>query len=687
MATLNDLRTKGGVIVSVVIAVAMIVFIMSDLFGSGQSILASHRNRVGRIAGHNVGYQEYTTQSNYIKDIYSSLWGTTAFNNEQYDMIYNEAWNDLIMANSYKPSFEKLGLTISDAEQVDMIQGAYVSPVITSFFADPATGQYNPELLKNFLSQVDKNEQAYTLWSYIKKRISEQRTVSNFSALVAAGFSASDVDVNAGVEAANNASDLKVAVKPYYSIPDSLVKADITSSAIKKYYDNHKKLFRQGDAREVEYVVFNVEPSDEDRTAAKEAVDKLAAEFVASAAPMQFASANSSDRPDQRYYSRAQLSAEQASAADLKGQLYGPVLNGDTYTMSRLADVRMMSDTLDARHILLAADAKTLADSIVKALKGGANFAELAAKYSFDKGSAAKGGELGRFAPEQMIPEFSNALMAVSTGQVITVESQYGLHVAQLTYKSPAIAKSQIATITYKIDPSDATLQKASDEANRFIAAAKGTSEGFDLAVTDLGLSKRTARIRNTDRAINGLDNSRELIRWAYNNKKGAVSNTMEIDGDYIVANLKESYKEGYAPVKEVSNDIAQMLRNEAKVAYVAGLVKDAASIEEAAAKLGVEVVTADGVYGNSMNIPGVGPETALVGAASVAPQGKVSAPVKGMYGIYVFSVVNRTQAENATAQSEKVRQESSELYYLNERLEQALAEKSNIKDFRVKFF
>lgn len=683
MATLNDLRTKGGVIVTVVIALGLIAFLLGDLFSNG-SIFTSRANRVGKIAGNNIEYQVYANQTENVKNIYSQLWGTTAFDAQQYDMIYNEAWNDLLMNNSYKPSFEKMGLIISDAEMVDMIQGAYVSPVIRSFFADPATGVYSPEVLKGFLSQVESNEAAYNIWNYIKRRVAEQRLVQNYTTLVGAGFVANDAEVKASVEAANTAANVKIVVKPYYTIADSLV-APVKDAAIKKYYKEHKELYRQSTSREVDYVVFNVEPSEADYAEAKEAVEALAEEFKAAENVMQFAVANSYERPDSRYYSREQIPAAYKELAFGKEKFIAPKLNGTTYTMSRVADVRNMPDSLEARHILFSFDQKELADSVAKALRGGASFAELAEKYSLDQASAVDGGKLGRFAPEQMVPEFSDALIAANVKQIVTVESQFGIHVAQATWKSKPVRKAQIATVTYDVVAGDATIQAAMNEANAFIAAA--AKSDFAGAVSELGLSKRTARIGNTDRNVNGLNEARELIRWAYNNKAGKVSGAMEIDGDFVVATVKTIREEGYMLVKEVAARIAQELRNEEKAAWVAEQVAGLTTIEEVAEKLGVEVTTAEEVYGNANNIAGVGPDMALVGAIAAAEEGVVAGPVEGNYGVYLFTVEGRTTADNATVESEKVRLDSSSLFYINERIDQALVEGSEIVDNRVKFF
>ena len=118
MASLNDLRTRGGWVLTIVLAVAMLAFVLGDLFSSG-SIFASRQNRVGKINGEVIDYQVYLNQTENIKNIYTMLWGTSAFNADQYDMIYDEAWSDLVMTHAYAPSFEKLGLTVTNAEVVD----------------------------------------------------------------------------------------------------------------------------------------------------------------------------------------------------------------------------------------------------------------------------------------------------------------------------------------------------------------------------------------------------------------------------------------------------------------------------------------------------------------------------------------------------------------------------------------
>ena len=284
-----------------------------------------------------------------------------------------------------------------------------------------------------------------------------------------------------------------------------------------------------------------------------------------------------------------------------------------------------------------------------------------------------------------MVPEFSNALLDAKLNQIVKMESQFGIHIAQLTYRSKNVRKAQVATITYDVVAGDATIQEAANEANKFIAAANDGD--FATAASELGIAKRTARIRNTDRTVSGFDDARELVRWAYNNKEGKISGAMEIDGDYVVATVTKIRKEGTMPLAEVKNRILNTLRNEAKTAWVAEQVAGVATIEEVAEKIDGKVVEVEALLGNANNVVGVGPDMKLVGAIAAAEEGVIVNPIAGNYGVYVLSVDGRTTAENVTAENEKVRLDSYQLYYLNQRIDQALSEGAEIEDERVKFF
>lgn len=685
MPSLNTLRTKGGIIVTIVIFVALIAFLVGDMFSSGSMLFNSRKMRAARIDGHNIGYEEFYKQNDYYSNIYKLMWGESMAQQQQSDMAYEAAWESFLMKYSYAPSFEKMGLVISDGERLDMVDGTYLSPVITQTFMNPNTGMLDMDYLKEFMRVANEDDRTYAVWSFLRNQMEDNRIMTKYIALVNNGFSVTDLEVEKAVKNTNETYDAQIVSKAYHTIADSLVK--VTDSQIRSYYKSHKEMFKQTPSRDVEYVVFDIMPSEDDYAAAKAEMDEMAAEFAASDAPMQYATINSQVKPDTRYYGESELSTQLAGIAFGRnaGRLYGPELNGDTYTMSRLADTRMMPDSLGAKHILLARNEKALADSLVRVIRSGSNFQTLAYEFSNDQSVFQNGGDLGRFAPAQMVAEFSEAAINAKRGDVYTVESPYGLHVVELTYKSTPVRKAQIATITYKVDPSGATMQTIYNNANNFITAAAGTANGFRQAVSDEGLSKRSIRIKNTDRTISGLENSRELIRWAYNNKKGAVSQIMEIDGDYLVAALTDIKEEAYTPVEQAKDQIRTTLMNQGKARILAQEMTGA-TVQEIADNNDEKVTDAKVQY-SAFYIQNVGVEPILNGAVSAVPAGQLSKPVEGASGVFVFSVSDIEDTAATTAEGERARLEANNGMYLGERTMQALYEESDITDMRVKFF
>lgn len=686
MATLNTLRTRGGVIVAIVIGIALVAFLLGDLAGTG-SLLNARKMRVGSIDGTNIGYMEYAAEAERYTTIAQMLSGNEALSTEEQDDARNMAWDNMVMEIVYQPGLAKLGLTPGEAEQIDMTSGVYLSPVIAGMFANPNTGLFDPAYLKNFIDNVDLDESGRvgTLWSYIKAQMNYERSLSKYFNLLEKGNMVTDIEVNQALRLANSSYDATIVTAPYTSIADSLV--TVKESEIKAFYNANRNLFRQNPSRTIEYVAFNALPSEDDYADAAKFIDEVAAEFAQSETPMQYATLNSHDKPDSRFLRESQIEGTIAAALWNKpNAMYGPVLNGDTYVVARLAETRKLPDSIGAKHILLPANEMQKADSLVKVLKSGGNFGELAREYSYDPSAAQNGGDLGRFSPDQMIAEFSDAVIAANRGDIIKVNTAYGLHIVEVTYKSAPVEKAQIAKITYKVEPSSRTQQIVYAEANNFYTNAAGSYENFQKAVTESALSKRTASIRNTDRTVSGIADSREIVRWAFNAEAKDVSSILDAGGDYIVAAVTSANDDAFAPVSQVADQIRGRLMTEKKAEMLMAQM-NGSSLSDVAAATGGTEKQAEGVNFASFYIDGVGVEPRLIGAIASDPDKAVAGPVKGYSGVHVFTVTNKTETGDATAESEKVRLEAAAESRVSDRANMAVRENSDIVDKRVKFF
>ncbi len=685
MASLNTLRTKGGWIISIVIGIALLAFILPEVFrGSGG--MNPDKIKVGEINGEKVSYTEYNNRNEYFDAVMTAYYGRSNFSAEEMNQIQDMAWNNLVNEYAIMPGFDNLGLTPLAAERTDMVAGTYLSPVIQREFTNPQTGMFDRTLLSTFVSQIDLNPNGAMMWEYLKSQMVEQRAMLKYMTLVAAGINVADMEVDTQFAADNKTVTAQVVAQSFNDIPDSLV--TVTDADIAKYYDEHKEAFRQTASRDIEYVVFNVLPSENDYAEAKKAVDQLASEFAASTTPVQYANLNTQSPQDNGFKKESDVPAEIAAAIwDKPEAMYGPVLNNDVYTMARLGEVKMMPDSLGARHILLAPVSTGIADSLITLLKNGADFAELAGKYSVDPSGKQNAGDLGRFTPETMIPEFSEALLAHETGDVFTVTTQWGLHVVEKTYQSAPVKKAQIAMIDYHVDPSSVTETDVLNKVRQFQQAAAGSYENFSKAVSENALSQRVARIQNTDRNVSGLADSRELVRWAFTNEKGAISNDIRIGTDtYVIAILTDITDDGIAPMDQFRDEIRMVVAREKKGELLASKMTGN-SIDEVASAVGKEVVTAENIRFTAFSVPGIGADSKLIGAITSGVEvGKLSKPVIGDNGVYVF-VVTGTTPNDVNKETEKVMLESSAEMYMDQRLMQALNRASEIKDMRVRYF
>ena len=683
MPSLNSLRTKGGVVVTIIIFLALLAFILGDVAG----LFTNQKLNVGEINGKKIDYIEFANEADYVSNMYKMMWGSEAVNQQQQEMFYNQAWNELIMKYSYQPGFAKLGIGVGEEEQVDMVNGSYISPVIASTFVNPQTGAFDSEWMKMFLQNANSNESMYAMWSFLKEQMNQERSLNKYITLVSQGFFATDMEVKDALATAVNRYDANVVVKNYSTVADSTI--TITSNEVRSYYNSHKEGFKRPEARDIEYVVFDVVPSDADFAASQREISRIAEEFRAAPSPMQFATLNTQERVDQRYYKESELSPELAAIAFGRdaGGMYGPQLKGDIYTISRLADIKMMPDSVGIKHILLEKSEKAVADSLAGLIRKGSDFTALAQEYSLDETVMENGGDLGRLDPSLFMPEIANPLIDARVGQTVVIESQNAMHIMQLTYKSSMVRKAQIATVTYKVDASAATMQAAYQRAGNLITAANGTLEGFREAASEEALPRRNAHITNQNRNIAGFSDSRELVRWAFNTKKTEVSSILELDGDYVVAAVSAIQEDGYTPVEEVSVHIASILRREAKEKMIADQMRGS-SLDEIAGRNGLEVQNAADLDPSGFFAAQFGMEQTLLGALSASNQGAVSKPVPGMAGIYVFNITEVKPVENAPSQADaKIRIDAMNQYGIQDRTLQALTEENNIKDMRVRYF
>ena len=677
MASLNTLRTKFGIVLSIVIAGALLALILSLKTEMGFS---GNDPRVGVIDGEKINYSEYYNQYEQVK----AQSGAQESNEQQSAMLANAAWQALIGKYVLTPGFDKMGLRVTEPERMSMVSGQHPSQAFYNAFADPRTGEYNVAAVHQFLSEAEANAQAQQAWAQLNEQARMEREVAKFLGLIKGGVYVNSLEVANGVNSANNTYAGKWAGKKYSAVPDSLIQ--LKSSDIKAYYNSHKNMFKQTPSRALSYVVFEVSPTDDDMLALEKSVAEVGAQFAATEELKSFVRANRNGKIADNYVSAKQLSEEEAKAL-LDGATYGPVLKNNEWTMARALDTKIVPDSMGIRHIVLPYTQEALADSLLTVLKGGADFAQVAAQYSVYDATAANGGEVGVMPFSAFSGEFAAALANAKTGDIVKIASGDAIQLMQVYRADKPSKHVQVASITYPVEASAATRRDIHNQAGTFSVNAKGSVEAFNDAASAAAVTPRIASLAQGERTIRGLEDSRDVARWAYGAEVGDVSEIFPVGKDYVIAMLTEIDDNEFAPLEKVSAQIrAQVLRDK-KYDYI---VKElsGSTLDEQAKSLGTEVADFDNVTFGAFYVNGPGFEPRLIGAiSSTTEKGVLSAPVKGLSGVYVFEVDDIQTSDKQTAEGEKVRAQAMAESMAQQFSVQAIQQMAKIQDLRGKYF
>ena len=428
----------------------------------------------------------------------------------------------------------------------------------------------------------------------------------------------------------------------------------------------------------------------------KEQITKLLPDFKASLNDSLFVAINADTKAPLVFQRKGALEPKLDTVMFKaeKGFIYGPYFSNGSYKIAKLVDSRIGPDSVKARHILLPPSPTSLAkaDSLKKLIQSGKKtFAELASLNSMDKGSAAKGGDLGTFGRGAMIPVFEDAVFNGKKGDIKIVQSQYGVHIIEIQDQKGSSKVVKVAVVDKPLTPSSKTETAAHSKAQAFLASL--TKGNFDEEVKKEGLTKKTAAdVTGTSASLPGLDNTRELVRWAFN--KASVGDfTDEVyESGYqgIVAVLTQVKPVGVLPLDSVKKQIQPAVLNIVKAKQLTEKLNSAlngsGSIDQVAQKAGSKVVPVQNVVFANPVLPGTAQENKLVGTIFGSKVNKLSKPVEGDKGVYVFTIdsfTNPAPLNNALRQKEQIGQA------LAQRAEgaimEALKDKANVKDYRVK--
>jgi peptidyl-prolyl cis-trans isomerase D len=704
MQIIQSIKDRGGVIMAIVIAIALISFILMD---SKTSDSRPTTNTIGKVNGNAIESRDFEKRIKIEENKQAQQSGQQPTGAEAM-RIREQVWNQIVAENVFYKEADKLGITLTSKE---------LSSILLS--DDQSNPLKQERSLLNEQGQLDVTKAAEAITN-IKKFKGEQReqvdatiieplklstAAAKYTGLMSvAAYYPTWMQEKDAVDEKSFATISYVGV-PYTEISDSTVQ--VSDADINDYVSKHKAQFKQEAGRTISYVSFSQNPSSVDSANAKKVVADLIAGLSTDTSAKNFVARNASVVEfvdDYLPLSKIQSSVKDSMVKYGIGTVSGPFVDGGNYSIAKILGTKQLPDSVKARHILIAlkdretgkdimtdSAAKKLADSIYNAVNSGANFASLAMQYSTDAGSKVKGGDLGTFGFGQMVPEFNEFCFNGSTGGKKVVKTQFGYHVIEIQNQSNFKPAYKIAILAKSIVPSDETINAASLAATK-AAANKGVKELKEYATkTGLSVIENPTAVKENDFTVGSMQDARNLVKWAFGAKQGAVSDPIPVGRDFVVAMVNKIFAEGVQDAATARTGAEAAVRNQKKAALI--VTKMGATMESAATAYNKQVLTAGAdssiTYGARI-INGIGVEPKVIGAVfNKENQTKASAPIIGTTGVYVIKTTailpKNVQTEEQklaanTAKLSTIRQGGSNWF-------EALRKQADIKDSRSKFY
>lgn len=674
MAVLQKIRVKFGIAISIIIALALLSFIIDPTTLDSALKSMSAKYDVGRIAGKSVSYTDYQAEVERYDDISEMMSGTSVKNEQQQEQIRNSAWQGLIDKYLFVKNAKAAGINVGEAEMIDLTTGDMVSPVLAQNYAFAGEdGQYDPNALVNFVQNVesDATGRLRNLWNYLQNTVYTQQFYAKYGSL----FTQSDIQnplmLKRAIAENNTTSNVDFVMVPFGFVEDSTIV--VSSAEIKKYYADHKDFFKQNASRDAEYVVFEVKPSEADITAANEAMSELYDEFATTDNVKNFLMKNSDRSLNEYWYKTGELSTVSKAVSDFvdqasAGQVSTILSDGNTFYGVRVLAEAQRPESINVR-ILSAQTETEISDSLVTALR-------LNEPFSMTQASTVPGCEV-LFDAELNTPMFVKTNM-------------YGQLLCEVTSRGEKVNMKQVAIYEKTALASKETFNNYYSQANKFATIANGSYENYKAAVDTMGVYSHVMNnVTEATSSFGAIDNAKEVTRWIFDNKPGKVSNIITVNNNFFfVTTVKGIHKEGYAPVEDVASSIRTRLYSdklaEKKTAEVAEKIAGKTDLQSIAEALGTTVSSQSDIAFASMKSQGLDP--AFIGALSGAPEGKLCGPVAGAIGVYVFQVTGRDTGAFYT-EDDAANYQAQKNQYLSQMIVPVMMQQADVKDNRARFY
>ena len=715
MAALGKIRSKGGILVGA-IGLALFAFLAGDAARSCDGIKGEARQQIGEILGKKISVQDY---QKLIDEYQSAIKFTMQRDNltdQEVNQVNDQVWQQLVSNRVIEADAEKVGLTVTEKEIQNVLNEGTNPMLVQTPFVNQQTGRFDVNALKQFLDsynkakaakspQVEQMQAIYDYWLFVEKNLRAQLLGQKYQALLASCVLSNKAEAKMAFKDNNEESQIQLASLAYSTVKDADVK--VTDDDLKAKYAELKPAFRQNvETRDIKFVDFQIKASAADRSQVVKEMNDFQKQLASAEDPAAVVSKSGSEIPylglpvsNKAYQQYPDIASKIDS---LSVGTTGVVENAQDNTLNiiRVLSKAQLADSIQFRQINIAAatpdEARAKADSIQKALAGGADFDALAKRYGQTGEKVWFTGQQYEMAPSmnQDNRTFINALLNGEVNATQNLALTQGNIILQVLDKKAFTTKTTAAVIKKVVDFSKATRSNAYNKFSEFVAKSSTVAD-LEKNAPKSGYQVQSLNdISTAEHYVGGIPGTRDALKWLFEAKQGEVSPLYECGNNdhLLVIALTAVHPQGYrswddTQVKEIlKREVIKDKKAEKLMAKLKGVNSIAAAQAKGAKVSSVNQIT----FAAPAFVQATGSvEPALSGAVAGTAAGKFSkAPVKGNAGVYVFQVVKKSMRAGSKYDETLVMQQAAQAnMQLVGNFMQDLILKAKVVDNRYLFF
>ncbi len=665
MAVIGTIRKRSGLLIFL-IGLSIVLFLIMDATNSQGSMLKGRKDTVGKVNGEKILYNDFSKKyEDNLKNAEDQMRGQP-MGDDQRNYVRTQTWTEMVNDLIFTKVYDKLGINVTGEEMAELATGENASQYIKNDqqFKNPQTGQFDPAQVRLYLTRLDQDPEGVEpgtvrrQWLKFETLLKQNQFQAKYNNLITKGLYAPTWMAEMTYNEQNRFADVKYVFLPYGEVNDADVK--ISDDDIKKFVADHAAKYKiEDETRKLQYVTFDIVASSADTAKTVQLLEEKRADFAKgekAADDSAFVKLFSETPFDEVYYDKDKLFSpvkDSLFAYPVKS-IVGPYVDGKSIKLAKISDRKMISDSVHVREIVLSfANIKSqeeanvkfkLIDSIIRqvdTLKQ--DFGMFAAVYSDDQMGKMRGGDIGWVKQGEKEKYYNDMVFfRAQKGKIyrIPVQQENAIHLVQVVEDRPTKVGVQVSYLSKEILPSPETERTIYGNATAFASANQAQAK-FVEAGKKLN-AKTVESLKKDDFQVQGLGSARDLVKWAFNGKKGDVSSIFTIDKKHVVALLEQVNAAGLPEVDAVRDRVKQEVTLEKKFEILAKKIADAKAntADELASKLGKTATDAPHV---SFANPGLGTafEPKVVATAFAIAKGKLSAAVKGNEGVYAVQTLN----------------------------------------------